>query len=538
MATLPPEQLRLVEDETTSDALIPYSGGVRRGIAWWGKKDSVSSSATIPIDNENDINRILKIFGIHPYGNESTGTTVIIPYVNESALLNEVYATNEDIEYKPYWVSSIQEYLKVAVQRWYAPRLLNTQYEYGPYLSISINGCRLSVSKMLPLFRAIRELYILATEKQLDSEALIISKSVVFNVESINLRGVLSTTSSGRIAYAKFSRNHLGMEPPENEKTPYQQINNIYQQSENGNAPIVMFTRRPGMIVGYDYEGQWTHRMPRSEPDRYIICLFVANSENMLKNIKNPQTGDNMSLEEYIRQGEKADHASWTDRNIGGANPKIIASIQKNVINKIRKKYTEVIPKSIQRQNIGLSHALANIWLPSEGFGSRASFGDAGTGGSRASHGSRKGGISATSDLSYSYHKATIPFELRLRSASCLVSLQVITDFKRYEADIWEDESEIGKEFPMTIDRIRINAVEMLPKSKNRTHEILLQVDNNHPKTENEMISLEIRKSEHLKTLSYFAVMSKAGKCNIYGTLTFTFQDPSVKGGLGYREMR
>ena len=30
----------LVENETQKDALIPHSGGVKRGIAWWGKKES------------------------------------------------------------------------------------------------------------------------------------------------------------------------------------------------------------------------------------------------------------------------------------------------------------------------------------------------------------------------------------------------------------------------------------------------------------------------------------------------------------------
>lgn len=531
----------LVEDETKDDALIPYSGGVKRGIAWWGKKDGITGTTTIPVENTNEIRKILDVFGISQYKGDETGTTVIIPYINENVLLSEVYATNEELEYRPYWTNSVQEYLKVAIQRWYAPRLLNIHYTYGPYLSASINGTKLVVSNMLSVFRAIRELYILATGNPLSSENLISEGEVTPVVESVDIRGVLSTTSAGKIAYAKFTRKQLKMEPPENEKAPYQQIDNTYMQIEGGNGPIVMFTRQPGMIVGYDYDSQWTHGMPKSEPDSFILCLFVANSLNRLKNIKDPKTGDYMSLEEYIRQGEKADHASWTDRNIGGNNPRIIGKIQKNVISKIRKKYTEATPVTGEKRNIGLSHALANILLPNEDFGNRASGGSGtgnGAGGGSRERGSKKGGIRITSAPTYSYQRTIMPFEIYLVGARCLVSLQVITEFKRYEADVWEDDTEIGKEFPLTIDRISISSIEEILPAKGIIHKVSDYVDPDKRKMENDYISVEIRESAHMKTLSYFAAISKIGKCRISGEIEFTFEDPAVKGSLGYKEMK
>lgn len=528
----------LVEDETRTDALIPYSSGVKRGIAWWGKRDGLSSQATIPIDNENEIQKILSVFGLELYAGDDTGTTVIVPYIDEKALLNEVYATNEDAEYRPYWTLSVQDYLKVAIQRWYAPRLLNAHYEHGPYLIASINESKLTVANMLSSFRIIRELYILATDGHIDSESIISSENVTPIVESIDLRGVLNTTSAGKVAYAKFNRTQLKMDPPENQKTPYQQINNLYSQMDGGNGPIVMFTRQPGMIVGYDYDGQWTHRMPRCEADNYIICLFVANSKNKLKNIKDQNSGDYISLEEYIRQGEKADHASWTDRNIRGNNPRIIANIQKNIINKIRKKYAEVTPEPIQKQNIGLSHALANLLLPAEDFGTKATSGGSSSGGGSGSRGTKKGGISIVSNPTYLNRKTILPFELKLMGSRCLVSLQVITDFRRYEADIWEDANEIGKNFPMTIDQIEIESLELLPTTKQSKQEVGLTVNHDHRKNEDSSVSIEIRESAHLRTLSYFTVNSKVGNCIVRGKLSFTFQDPSIKGALGFKEMR
>ena len=128
----------LVENENKPGALIPYGSGVKRGIAWWGKKDGLMSNDTVPLDNEAEIEKILHIFEIKPYAKKETGTTIIIPYINETELLNEVYATNEPAENKPYWANSVAEYLKIALQRWYAPRLLNTSYPYGAYLSATL----------------------------------------------------------------------------------------------------------------------------------------------------------------------------------------------------------------------------------------------------------------------------------------------------------------------------------------------------------------------------------------------------------------
>ena len=58
----------LVENETQKDALIPHSGGVKRGIAWWGKKESPFQKTTIPEDNEQELQRILNVFGIPAHG--------------------------------------------------------------------------------------------------------------------------------------------------------------------------------------------------------------------------------------------------------------------------------------------------------------------------------------------------------------------------------------------------------------------------------------------------------------------------------------
>jgi len=528
----------LVEDETKNDALIPHAGGVKRGIAWWGKKDSFVAGSTVPVDSEPEIAKILGVFGISPYAQTETGTTIIIPYIDEKALLNEVYAINEPAESKPYWVGGIADYLNIALQRWYSPRLSNISYPYGAYLSASVNGERVKISGMLSLFRYVRELYILATSGTLDSESLIESAGIPRSVESINLRGVLSSTSSGKFAYAKFNRRQLQMEPPSNERSPYQQILNIALQMEGGNGPIVMYTRRPGMIVAYDYDGAWTHHMPKSAPDEFILGLFVANSQNTLKSIVDPKTGTPMSLEEYIRQGEKADHASWSDRNIAGNNFRIISNIQKHVINKIRKEYSEPVRETFERQNTGLAHALADMLLPQADFGTAPSDPpnpNGGGGGQRSIH-SRKSSFRIFGNPQYSNGAVRYAFEIVLKGSPCVLSLQVLTDFKRYQADSWEKEDEIGKPFPLKFKELTITQIKKSKGNAASGYDCDILVTDSVQYSSNMDVSIEFLKSSRFSTLSYARFVPCKSGCVISGSLVFSFSDPSLKGMCELKE--
>lgn len=530
----------LVEDETKTDALIPHNSGVKRGIAWWGKKELLRQNSTVPLDNEQDIRKILAVFGIQPYSEKETGTTIIIPYIDEAALLSEVYANNEPTAEKPYWASSIEDYLKVAIQKWYAPRLNNPQYVYGAYLSAGINNKRIKVSEMLPLFRYVREFYITATGGELDTESLISEEAVNdIHSESIDLRGVLNTTSAGRFVYAKLTRKQLRMDPPWNNRSPYQQIINIPVQMDGGNGPVIMYTRRPGMIVGYDFDGTWTHRMPKSTPNDYIVGLFVANSNNTLKNIQDIRTGNSMTLEEYIRQGEKADHASWVDRNISGNNPRIVFNIQKNVINKIRKNYSEPVREVYERQNIGLGHALADMLLPSSDFGSAAAEPpkprkNNGATGHRAG---RKGSSFLMSEPSYMNGALKFNYEIDLTNKSSSLILQVPTDFKRYDADLWESNDELGKAFPVVFVEFRVDKIGTIIKGKKIMQDagIILSEDN-QTATSNE-VEFTRRVSQKFSVWSYIDIKVLSEACVVLkGTLAFKFKDPGLKAVCELKE--
>lgn len=443
----------MVEDETKPDAILPSKGKLKRGIAWWGK--TVEQNHTIPLENAPEIKEILDIFGIAPYSGDETGTAIIIPYIKPDRLLSDVYALNEEDTDRPYWTRQVSDYINVATQRWYAPRIRNSIYSYGPYLAPSVNGVKILPDNMLPLFRAIREMYNITEEYKTNNCFTEDGCSVL--VESISLRNVFDNGSvAGRLVCVKLNKAYLKMLPPDNCKSPYQQVSNTVVSMDAGNSPIIMYTRRPGMIVGYDYSGAWTHSMTKSSTDEYIIGLFILNSSNQLRSDR--ADDKKVSLEEYIRQGEKADHAAWTDHNIKGNNPRIVNNIQKNVIKKINSNYKEKIIDTSERKKIGLGHALADMLLPTKDFGKKPSIPPVDPSGkTNPSTARKKSSFTLIGKPSYSKGTVIYSYEMVVRKKSCILESEIITDFTKYNADKWE--TELGTPFPLVFDSFTIDTI-------------------------------------------------------------------------------
>lgn len=518
-----------VEDETRQDSMLPSLSGVKRGIAWWG--ESLGQDDTVPIENENEIKKILSVFGISPYIDQDTGTTVIIPYIDEKALLQEVYPKNEDQENKPSWVDNISDYLKVAFQRWYAPRISNDKFD-GAYLTPSVNNEIIKVTNLIPLFKVVRELYICSTKgkDKLPEDSFIANSKVECNVDEIRVRDVFirGTSSAGKFAYLKLEQSHLKMLAPDNEKSPYQHITNRAYIMDNGNPPIVMFTRKPGMIVGYDFEGMWTHRMPHSASTEYIIGLFVANSENRMKDIFS-KDGENLPFEEYIRKSEKADHASWSDMNIDGTNPRVIYKIQNNIIRTILDKYKEKTQDVIERTNVSLSRFLANILLPSTGFGREAS--DSGNG-----RGERVGGSGASRKHSsinligqpeFSDDGVSIRFELNMVPENVVINLLVVTDYKKIGPNEWESDDSIGRAFPLYISNISFS--EKKDRTRNAQWHLI--------ESDGEDLDIEVSYGQSSRFGTQSSLTVRCNKsCYLRGTLVFGSYEKGIQGTIDVSE--
>lgn len=358
-----------VEDETGKEAILPAVDGVKYGIAFWGKriprKDSVKETR-----DERVIKRMLNAFGLEPFEDEATGTVIMIPYINEDVLLrNNVSSDDSSAAGSPFWTKSIEDFLRISVQRWYSARLANRYYN-GRYLNVKVNGKFIKPDNMEPFFRVTQALYNKAALTIADSSDVerISIPDVEILCEEIRINTHINPNEAGRIAFAKFTRKQLGMVAPGNCPSPYVYINSAFDEDDLG-RPILMYCRKPGMVVSYEIRNSaWTDGIPATGEDEFLIGYFVLNSAPMLQGVDDP-----LSLEDYVRKTEKADHSAWEDCDLGTIRPKIIDRMKKNVAKKVAAAYEEEQEEEDKSADSGLSTLLGRVLLPPEGFGRKPS---------------------------------------------------------------------------------------------------------------------------------------------------------------------
>lgn len=466
----------LVEDETKAKTILEYDGVLKSGIAWWGRE---SGKDNIPIEDENEIAKILKIFGLEPYKDSETGTTIIIPYINNEKLLTETYPKNEDKSKRPSWTKSVSEYLNVAVQRWYAPRLANTKYKYGPYLKAFINTKQIVPSGMLPLFRMIREFYMLGDENRLAEDSFVESQGITPVVKDCLLNGIFADSQhrkAGTFIFSKVSKYEMLMSPPNNNSSPFQQINNLYREYDK-NDPIILYTRKPGMIVTYKCDSFGI----TSDPNNFIVGIFVPNSNNKLDS-DNKVNGKTITLEEYLRRGEKDDHNLWVDKPLDNTSPKIVANIANRFKKYLRDEFSETSSQVKSYTSSGLGWTLGKILLPPSGFGHKPSKphkpGQVGPG----TRGKGKNTYIQLNETPYFEDGLLVwKYELCLKDLSSELIINITTDSGRLNADAWEDEkSGIGTRFPVEIVEFETESI-CCPGQSNTFKQCqhFISVDNN-----------------------------------------------------------
>lgn len=371
----------MVEDETKDDSIIPkFNGMTKRGIAWWGESvPGEGNNHTQPLQDEKAIERILKIFSIAPYENDETGTTIVIPYIDDQKLLSSnriEYETANGTQINPAWRRSIEDYLLIAVQRWYAPRLWNSDYMHGPSLHATVNGNKCTVEGE-PFFMLLQSLYNAAATATKSDD--FIKSGIEIHVREINTRRLLERSCAGHVAFAKVSDAMLLELPPNNKPLPYIYANKELHET-NSNPPLITFCRKPGMIVSYETNSNWADGIDKTVCGEYVIAFFVLDSK---VRFKKEACGD-LSLEEYIRKAELADHASWKDMTLMGCNtvaPRIVQRIQNGVTKEITKQFAEKPVAQKSHTNIGLGKLFGDILLPPVNFGHLPGGGSIGGGG-------------------------------------------------------------------------------------------------------------------------------------------------------------
>ena len=461
----------LVENEAESTAMIPvYRDMSKRGIAWWGEK--IAENVTQPITDESYINEFLRIFSLQPYEKEETGTTIIIPYIDPDELLSSnriEYSDDQSQIFVPFWGHEIEEYIKVSAQRWYAPRLNNTKYQQGAFLRLKINGKGVGFDEMEPIFKVVQSLY--------NRAGYVVEDDILSEVESLGTEQIvvsrkhLEESSMGVLAFAKVSRELLGMNAPYYKPEPYVYFNKEIRDT-TGNRPTICFTRKPAMIVSYENEGAWVSDVPESSKDEYIIGLFVLNSFNRLKNCTSTPT-----IEEYIRKSEMADHTSWSDWSDGQYNPRFVSKIQKKVRNAISREFAVQKETDTPKQISGFGKLFGDMLLPPDGFGKGAGADPAQHSNSSTGRSRYKFGID-TVGVQYNKNIMRITIQLetstKKRISRAGFEMLIASESKPIDLNYWEEK--LGLDSPFSIREVEL-AIEAVDGNKVHSTGRLLPYD-------------------------------------------------------------
>lgn len=266
----------LIQDERNDSCFI---GKNSSGIAYFGDLDGNNS---IPINDENLICEFLSIFGLKPYEADKTGTIVIIPFTDLDALLEN--NNNADDDSPRYWLDSIEQCLKMSIQRWYFPRINNESFN-GKYLKIAVNNQKV---ELCDFYQSLQDLY---------NGTLAGCK-----IEKISGKGFSPDEILGDFIYKEFTADELKIHiPPENNPYPKYFVDSNIDVDKNG---LLFYTRKPGMILNYDNSEFGTYEI---EENKYLIGIFKLNDELVISDEK---------LGIYIRKTEKSNHFEWNNDNI------------------------------------------------------------------------------------------------------------------------------------------------------------------------------------------------------------------------------
>lgn len=509
----------LVENELDPDAMIPvYDGMIKRGIAWWGEKTGKNS--TQPVTDKDYIKKFLGIFGIDEYTDDETGTTIIIPYINAEELLGNnrtEYTNDQEEEIIPFWCTKLEDYLSIAVQRWYAPRLNNKNYQQGAFLRTRINGKGISLDSMEPVFQVVQSLY---NRAHYVNDVDILTDVEDVYLEDINVRNKLESQKIGSISFARVSRDLLKMNVPSNKPEPYMYFNNEIRDTDV-NRPTICYTRKPAMVVSYENVGPWVANIPPSGKDEYIIGIFVLSSFNKLKNSPTPGT-----IEEYIRKSEMADHTSWGDWSEGNYNPRFVYRIQSGVNKIISREFSSTQKESKPKVNSGLGKMFGDLLLPPEGFGNGPGGKDKPTPSPNPSDIKRSRFRFAIDPKGIKYlpGKMIIPMNLETSAKKKIskTGFDMLIDSESKKIDINEWENKMKVETPFTISEFRIQ-VDNIDGSKIAAEELLTSSDS--VEIEGIVFAKRISKNGTCHGLSIFSDESHYLRMKIFVTVDLKRND-------------
>lgn len=525
--------ITVVEDEGKtnadgSDATIlnrfePSSAGK----AWWGVREGEDLLPLTDDKYEEFIVSLLTTFGLKPFKADETGTSVIIPYINPAKLLEDIVPADAVIEdgtrdhFETVWTSNLADYLKLAIQRWYAPKIHNRELPKfcdKKWLHVSVNNVPIRKQDMLPFFRLVQELYTTAIAKtygaEYTSEWLPETKCLAVNIHNYFASG----STSGYVAALIITKDELN--GAENVLSPYVYIGKF--EAEGGkNEPIVMFAREPGMVIDYAVTGPWIKgiSLPESQ-DEFVFAFYMPDTAKILKSDLPAPEYANMDLGAYLRACEASDHMGWDDP----AKMQIVARIQKNTATQIENKVVSITEPRVEATASKLAVTLGRSLLPRVGYGKKKKA-IGGGGGGRG--GAMKNIEFEMASMSVSGNMIEIPFKLRLSHGKKAVNMELIVASEGgwIIPNAWQND--IGTSFPATISAFEIKTL-----ASNIDHEPIQINDGctaEKVRFECEKVSAELVSAEESHELTSVKINASILNMELIGTLRIKAYDKKYR---------
>ena len=502
----------LVEHENSENAIL---SGVREdaiGRAWWGRWDAEDPTELLPITDVAEIKEILDVFGVEPFGLTETGTSIIIPYIDKEKLMDGIFpehcGISEDVISMCSFKDDIVEYTKLAIQKWYAPKIFNknlAKYSNQKWLSVRVNGVGIKNTDMRPLFQLVQELY---------TSALSANKFGKQDYNSGLFRGIKSVPvpskkvqgdRAGFVSTVIVTNKDLGSTgaiiPPQ----AYLRLFGTLTQ----NDPIVMYARAAGMVLDYKIEGRWTKGLIKPEgEDEMLISFFVPDCGLKLKEDKVLGEYSGMSLGNYLRKCEKSDHMAWTDPS----SLTVVTNIASQTTAKINDCYRAKSSAESEGTASKLSGKLGRRLLPTLSFGKKK-----GSGGASGSGGTINNLDCILRQSIISADSMTIEFELRFKNIrkEAFIGVFVESEVGLMDAHSWK--TGIGTVFPIEIPIIANCSVLALNSNQILTFDSSCTKENRY--IENDFSTIEVVCTEDGEALG-FKVTNTVTNAVVRGTLT------------------
>ena len=512
----------MVEDESKPDSLLRKLNNRSAGKAWWGIRDN-DDLLPITDDNFEFIQEVLEVFGLKPFKENETGTSIIIPYINQKALLDDIIPNEAEIDdgvkqnFKAVFGSRIEDYLWLAIQKWYCPKIHNRNLkEYcvdKKWLLVSINNNPISKDDLLPFFSLVQELYTTAISKTYGHDYCS-EKFKGIKTYPVNIRGYLDGSTTGYVSVIRVSKDDLFGE--QMALSPYDYVGHF--EADGGlNEPIVMYTRDPGMIIEYSITGAWVKNIPCPESENeFLFAFYMPDTQKHIKSDLSVREFAGKTLGEYLRACEASDHMGWADP----AKMQIVDRIQKNTINQIVTQSINASEQKVEATASRLSGKLGRMLLPRIGYAKRS-----GSSGNTGNNGGAKIKDLIFETLSQEFidDELVINFRLQFFHAKKNADISVVVDSESGRIDPSSWHKDIGTPFPADISFLTIHSInspvfgEALSVEKSCSGEVSF--------IENDYLHASICRAEGSSEFSSFNVSANVLNLEINGTIKIKARD-------------